>query len=249
MAEEYASSRSEPPTARRLLEARRLGVTPRSADLTVFCVLLFAAALGFFFGAAWLGRLRRLLEAAWSGRLIWTDALHAGAMLALPALLLIFLCQLAAPLLLSGWVFAPGQFEFKLGRIGWWRGVLRPWQWAGVADLAKAAVKLFVLGAALVWLVEHSLSALPLWFGMPAPQGMSGAAAMLVHAGLILAAALALPALFDVLDQWWRHRRSLRMSAAEILAETREAELSPQVLARLRERAAERRATLLEDEA
>ena len=249
MAEENASSRSEPPTARRLLEARRQGITPRSADLSVFCALLLTAALAFFFGAAWLERLRALLAAIWSGRLAWTDALHAGATFALPPLLLIFLCQLAAPLLLSGWVLAPSQFEFKLGRIALWRGVLRPWQWAGVADLAKATIKLAVLGAALFWLVGHGLSALPRGFSEPAPQGMGTAAALLVHASLILASALALPALLDALDQWWRHRRSLRMSMAEILAETREAELSPQVLARIRERAAERRAALLEDEA
>ncbi len=249
MAEEYASSRSEAPTARRLLDARRQGIAPRSADLSVFCVLLFAAALAFFFGAAWLERLRALLAAAWSGQLAWANVLHAGAMFALPLLLLIFLCQLAAPLLLSGWVFAPAQFEFKLGRVALWRGVLRPWQWAGVADLVKAAVKLAVLGAALAWLAGQGLSALPLWFGMSASRGMGAAAALLMHASLIMATVLTLPALLDALDQWWRHRRSLRMSAAEILAETREAEISPQVLARIRERAAERRAMLLEDEA
>ncbi len=248
MAEEYASSRSEAPTARRLLEARRQGITPRSADLTVFCVLLLAAGVAFFFGAAWLERLRALLVDAWDGQMVWTDLLRAGAALTLPPVLLIFLGQLAAPMLLSGWVFAPAQFEFKPTRIALWRGILRPWQWAGLADLTKAVVKLAVLGVALAWL-GHGLSALPLWFGVPAPQGMTAAAAMLMHAGLILAAALALPAILDALDQWWRHWRQLRMSPAEILAETREAELSPQVLARLRERAAERRAVLLEDEA
>ena len=249
MAEEYASSRSEAPTARRLLEARRQGITPRSADLTVFCVLLVAAGTAVFFGAAWLERLRALLVGTWAGQMVWMDSLRAGAALMLPPLLLIFLCQLAAPMLLSGWVFAPAQFEFRLARIALWRGILRPWQWAGVADLVKAVVKLAVLGAALAWLAGHGLSALPLWFAVPAPQSMTAAAAMLVHAGLILAAAVALPAILDALEQWWRHWRQLRMSPAEILAETREAELSPHVLARLRERAAERRAALLEDEA
>ena len=249
MAEEYASSRSEAPTARRLLEARRQGITPRSTDLTVFCVLLVAAGMAYFFGAAWLDRWRALFVGAWAGRMGWTDLLHAGAAMALPPLLLIFLCQLMAPLLLSGWVYAPTQFEFKPARIALWRGVLRPWQWAGAADLVKGVVKLAVLSAAFLWLAGHRLPVLPLWFGMAAPQGMDAAAAALVGAGLILAAALAPPAILDALDQWWRHWRRLRMSPAEISAETREAEISPHVLARLRERAAERRTVLLEDEA
>ena len=249
MAEENASSRSEAPTARRLLEARRQGITPRSVDLTACCVLLLAAGTVFFFGSAWLARLRGLLAAGWAGQMGWADLLRNGAEVALPPLLLIFFFQLVTPLLLSGWIFVPAQFEFHRSRIALWRAFLRPWQGAGVADFVKAVIKLAVLATAVVWVARHFFSTVALWFGVPTQEGVNAIGEILTKSALVLAVALVLPAVLDALDQWWRHWRGLRMSVAEVLAETREAEISPQVFARLQQRASERRAALLEDEA
>ena len=249
MAEENASSRSEAPTARRLLEARRQGITPRSADLTVCCVLLFAAGTVFFFGSAWLAHLRGLLAAGWAGQMGWADLLRNAAEVALPPLMLIFFLQLVAPLLLSGWIFVPAQFEFRRSRIALWRAFLRPWQWAGVADFVKAVIKLAVLATAVVWLARNLVSAAALWFGAPTQESMNAVGEILLKSALVLAVALVLPAVLDALDQWWRHWRDLRMSVPEVLAESREAEISPQIFARLQQRASERRAALFEDEA
>ncbi len=249
MAEENAASRSEAPTTRRRLEARRQGITPRSVDLTVFCVLLLAAGAAFFYGPDWVGQLRSLLADGLSGRMPWPALLRSAVGIVLPPLLLIFVAQLAAPLLLSGWVFAPAQFEFRLSRIVMLRGFLRPLQWAGFMDFLKALAKLAVLVAAVYWLAKKIAPLPAAWFVRAPALALPEAGTLLTKTALILAAALALPALLDALEQWWRHWRRLRMSRDEILAETREAEVSPALLARLRERAAERRGALLEDEA
>jgi len=61
-------------------------------------------------------------------------------------------------------------------------------------------------------------------------------AAWIERGMLVLAAALALAAALDAGWRWWRYLRRHAMSWQEVLAEAREAEVSPEIRAQLRDR-------------
>src|SRR5512146_2722659 len=121
MAEETDLSRTEPASPRRLQQARSAGDVPRSAELTAWVVLLSAlgmlgwlaprllAALQALTATAFLHATQPLspafLEAAWAA--LWA---------LLPVLAVIFVTALVAPMLLSGWVFAPRLTQADLAR-------------------------------------------------------------------------------------------------------------------------------------
>jgi len=121
MAEETDLSRTEPASPRRLQEARSAGDVPRSAELTAWVALL--SALGMLGWQA--PRLLEALQALTSAAYIhaaqplspaFVDAAQAALWAVLPVLAASFVAALVAPMLLSGWVFAPHVTQMDLRR-------------------------------------------------------------------------------------------------------------------------------------
>lgn len=209
MAEASDSSPTEWPTARRIEAARRAGDVPRSPLFSAWFVLaafwlvlrgldeaLFEAFAGFMrmaYGEPEAG-LSRLAQMA---ALLWPF---------LALLLTIFAAASLAPLLHSGWVWAPD------GRAP----SVAPTVSAGVAFLAATA--LAVWGGLQAW--------------QPPPDTM-GLWTRLMGALGWLVGALALVALLDVGWRWWRYLRRLRMTPEDVRAEARESEMNPALRARL----------------
>lgn len=234
-------SRTEPASEKRLAEARAEGRVPRSREWSAFLVVGVLAAGLAIWGAGLFARLTQLLAAHFRqvAQLAPESALallQAVAAETLPFLLASFVAALAAPLLLSGWVFAPGALRFRGDRLNPLAFVLRPFSANGLFDAFKALLKIAALGLLLFafWRARlEELAALP---ALPLPQAVAAAGALLTQGLLLLLAALLLAALLDAPWQWWRHLGSLAMTRAEVEAEAREAELSPELKARLRAR-------------
>src|SRR5262245_20384833 len=117
MAEESDLERTEQATPRRLEQAHEEGQVARSVELTTFAVVLASAAALWFGGAA----LARDMQALIRGGLTFDRdlAFDTSGMLAqlysqtlqalvafLPIGLVVFVAALAAPMLLSGWLFS-----------------------------------------------------------------------------------------------------------------------------------------------
>ncbi|HBU16457.1 MAG TPA: flagellar biosynthesis protein FlhB [Gemmobacter sp.] len=241
MAEETDLSRTEPASPRRLQEARNAGDVPRSAELTAWVVLLSALA-----GLGWLaprltGALQMLTEAAfthaaqpWSPVIL--EAAQAALWAALPVLIAIFVAALVAPMLLSGWVYAPQATQVDLTRAYPFKPLSRLFSVDAWFDGALALLKLALVAAAVGWTLAS---------GWPELQGLVdgepnaafGATAAWVGRGVLaLAAALAVTAALDAGWRWWRYLRRHAMTWQEVLAEAREAEVHPEVRAQLRGR-------------
>lgn len=254
MADEQDLERSYPATPRRLEQARERGQVPRSRELSTAAIALAGAMALSTLGPSLFGRLADTLRngltldraAAFDAdRMLASLSLlsHGSLLAVLPLLGFTLVATLAAPLLLSGWVFSPKALSPDFGRLDPLRGLGNVLSAHSLVELAKAVVKcalLAVLGAVAIRQAFGELTALPgeevgaasLHLG-----GLVGRGFFVLVGGLVAIAAL------DVPYAIWRHRKALRMTREEIRQEMREAEGDPQLKARVRslQRAAARK--------
>jgi len=238
MAEESDLSRTEPASPRRLQEARSAGDVPRSAELTAWVVLLSALGVLAWLAPRLLNALQTLTEAAFVHAAqplspVFLEAAQAALWAVLPVLVAIFVAALVAPMLLSGWVYAPQITQADLTRANPFKPFARLFSADSLFDGTLALLKVALGAAAVGWALAD---------GWPGLQGLTGSEALGATAGwigrgvLALALALALAAALDAGWRWWRYLRRHAMTWQEVVAEAREAEGSPEMRAQLRSR-------------
>jgi flagellar biosynthetic protein FlhB len=238
MAEESDLSRTEPASPRRLQQARNQGDVPRSAELTAWVVLVSAlaglAGLAPQIFAALTLNLQTALQSAAQAfpAQPFAPLLSIGAKL-LPVLALIFFALLIAPMLLSGWVFAPGVLNFNAQRLNPLLVFKRLFSLDGFFAISKTLLK-FALVIGVFWLTLSDewtrLWALPV---ASSAESFRAAVSMLLRGLLAVVGALAVIAIADSGWQWWRYRARHAMTWQEVLAEARESEGNPEMRGRM----------------
>jgi flagellar biosynthetic protein FlhB len=241
MAEETDLSRTEPASPRRLQEARSAGDVPRSAELTAWVVLLSALTVLGWLAPRLLNALQALTEAAFihaaqplSPALL--DAAQSALWAVLPVLVVIFIAALLAPMLLSGWVYAPQLTQANLTRANPFKPIARLFSVNSLFDGMLALLKLALVVTAVGWALASGWPGLLGLSGSETSASLDVTAAWIGRGVLALAAALAVAAALDAGWRWWRYLRRHAMSWQEVLAEAREAEVSPEMRAQLRGR-------------
>jgi flagellar biosynthetic protein FlhB len=237
MAEESDLSRTEPASSQRLQEARRAGDVPRSAELTAWLVLLAALGMLGWLAPRLLAALRTLIEtalitAAQPFSPVFIEAAQSALWMVFPLLAVILVAALVAPLLLSGWVFAPQRTQFNLLRAN----PLKPFSRILTADFwfdgSLALLKLVLAVAAIAWMLASG-TGLQSLNDLSSSSSLMPAAAWLERGLLALVVALALAPALDAGWRWWRYLRRHAMTWQEVLAEAREAEVNPEIRAQL----------------
>jgi len=238
MAEESDLSRTEPASPRRLHEARSAGDVPRSAELTAWVVLLSALGVLAWQAPRMLNALQTLTQTAFVHAAeplspVFLEAAQSALWAVLPVLVAIFVAALVAPMLLSGWVYAPQVTQADLTRANPFKPLIRLFSADAWFDGAQALLKLALAVVAVGWALSS---------GWPGLHNLTGSDALGETAGwvgggvLALAAALAVAAALDAGWRWWRYLRRHAMTWQEVVAEAREAEVHPEVRAQLRSR-------------
>ncbi len=241
MAEESDLSRTEPASPRRLQQARSAGDVPRSAELTAWVVLL--SALGVLVGSSTrtFDAMQALIAVAFVHAAepfspIFLDAAQTLLWTLLPVLVAIFVAALAAPMLLSGWVFAPQVTQVDLNRANPFKPFVRLISADSLFDGVLALLKGMLAVTAVGWALASGWPELQN-LGSSGMGGALGATAAWVGRGVLaLAAALVLAAALDAGWRWWRYLRRHAMTWQEVIAEARESEGSPEMRAQLRGR-------------
>jgi flagellar biosynthesis protein FlhB len=254
MAQDHDVERNYPATPRRLEQAREKGQVARSRELSTAAVILAGAvgmsALGpsFYRQCADLFRTGLALDrgaAFGDGRMVEALAsLSAATLTAIaPILALILAATLAAPLLLSGWVFSPQALVPDFGRLNPVSGLKNIVSGNGLAELVKALVKSALLGGIGAWSIMHAWNEMQTLVAQDIGGALAGLGGVLTTGFYALTAGLALIALADVPYQLWRYHSQLKMTREELRQEMREMEGDPQLKARIRslQRAAARK--------
>ena len=152
----------------------------------------------------------------------------------LPLLGLLLGATIAAPMLLSGWVFSLNALVPDFARLSPTRGLKNLFSTHSLAELAKAIAKCVLLGGIGAWSIAR------MWGPMQQLPAQSPASAVgqlgsvLGSTFLALVGGLIVIALIDVPHQLWRYHRGLRMTREEVRQEQREMEGDPQLKARIR---------------
>ena len=238
---EDAAQKTEEPTPKRLEDARRKGQVASSRDVS--SVIVLALALGAFAGFG----VPRLFEAlarqatiAWSGTEIVPSTLgdyhavilfHGTTLLVafLPIALVLMLAGAASSLVQNGPMFSTEALRFKGNRISPIQGFKRLFSPDRLFDLAKAPLKVGVVGAAMAMTLLPALDAvLALVAAPPLEIGETMRALGLQMSSIALFGLSAL-AVGDLVWVRNRHRKQLRMSLREVRDEMRERDGSPEV--------------------
>ena len=245
MAEDNDLERSYPATPRRLEQARERGQVARSRELTTAAVALTAAIAVAGLGPALYQRSAKLLHdgltldrnAAFDpdqmlvGLHTWsTDML----MNVLPMLGLLLGATLAAPLLLSGWVFSVESLLPNFARLDPRRGLKNLISPQSLTELFKAVAKCVLLGGIGGWSVMHTWGEMQYLAMRDASSAANQMGSIVTTGFFALVGGLVLIALIDVPLQLWRYYHGLRMTREEVRQEQREMEGDPQLKARIR---------------
>lgn len=241
MAEETDLSRTEPASPRRLQQARSAGDVPRSAELTAWAVLLSALGMLGWLAPRLLNALQVLTEVAFIHAAqplspIFIQAAWAALWAVLPVLGVIFAAALVAPILLSGWVFAPQAAQADLTRANPFKPFARLFSVESLFDGSLVLLKLALAAAAVGWVLTSGWSGLHSLTRSEMSVALDATAAWVGRGVLMLAATLTLAAAADAGWRWWRYLRRHAMTWQEVLAEARESEVSPELRARIRAR-------------
>lgn len=241
MAEESDLSRTEPASPRRLQAARQAGDVPRSAEWSAWLVLL--AALGFlaWSAAGLLESMQALLASAfrhaaqpYSTPL--NESIFAVLWAALPVLVASFVAALAAPLVMSGWVFAPAASRAELARARPFQVFARVFSADAWFEGGLGMLKLVLAAFAVAWTLIEGWPELQRLSSSSTATALDSTLSWVGQGVIALAAALAAVAVIDAGWRWWRYLRRHAMTWQEVLAEAREAEGSPELRARIRSR-------------
>ena len=245
MADDSDLERTEPASPRRLEKAREEGQVARSQELTTFTLLIAASGSLWVIGSIIIRKLSAVLE---SGLRIEQQVIFDPALLlprlfqlALDGLLAIapllgwlVIIALAAPMLLSGWLFSSKALFPDFKRLNPASGLKRIFSSRGLIELVKAIAKVSVIGgvaAGIIW--SHKQDVLDL-IGMPLDTSLISMGKLIGLTFTLIVGAMLLIVLIDVPFQLWNHVRQLRMSKEDLRKEAKEDEGDPQVKARIR---------------
>jgi flagellar biosynthetic protein FlhB len=154
----------------------------------------------------------------------------------LPVLAAIFVAALVAPMLLSGWVFAPHVTEPDMTRANPLKPFVRLFSADSLFDGSRALLKLALAVAAVGWALATGWPGLQSLGSGETNTALDATVSWVGRGVLALAAALTLAAALDAGWRWWRYLRRHAMTWQEVLAEAREAEVHPEIRAQLRGR-------------
>jgi flagellar biosynthesis protein FlhB len=242
---ESGQNRTIDPSAKRLEDARKEGHVPRSRDLAHLFVIGAAvtalALVGSSIGNASRHMLARGMQfdaatATEPGHMaerlgeLTADALIAVA----PVLAIMVVASIAAPLLLGGWLFAPGVVIPKLERLDPTQGFGRLFSLQSAVGLFKTmllAILLAAVGASFI--VGHipdfaSLASYAL------PVALGQFFKLIMSAFALMAVTLAAVAAIDVPFQIFQFRSQYKMTVQEAREEERELQGDPRLKAQIR---------------
>ncbi|MCB1481219.1 MAG: flagellar biosynthesis protein FlhB [Rhodobiaceae bacterium] len=245
------AEKTEDPSERKLLEARRKGDVAKSQEVSTWFVLVGSAMALFIFGGAAAQDLALYLKGIFqhadqigldtlSLRVLGRDiALAVTAALAIPLLLLI-IAAIAGNAIQHGFLLSAENLKPKLSKISPQAGFKRLFSSQSLVNFAKGLAKLTIVGVLMgvvVWPERGRLDTL-VAAGIPAILETASWLGMKLMIATI--AVMTLIAAADFAYQRHTYYKKQRMTQREVKDEYKQAEGDPLVKAKLRQIRAER---------
>lgn len=238
--------RTESPTPQRRQELRQQGQIPRSTEIQTAAIVLAAFAGLRLAGGEMLDRLQGVTRNALGGAAGGPAGLEglyeqatswvgAGLVLALPLLAGLWAVGLAVASIQSGFLLSTRPLEPDLGRLNPLKGFGRMFSPAALVELAKACIKLGIVGWGMWLLLQERAGDLVALSHSSVPGGAGLVADLGLELGTRSALLFAVLAAIDYGYQRWTYERRIRMTKQEVRDSLKQTEGDPRVKARIRE--------------
>lgn len=250
MADQDAQDRNLPASQKKIERSRKEGQLPRSRDLPHFAVMVTGGALLASTAPYAVEKLQRMLEGAlrFDAEQLRTAGMMTerlslltwqGAMLALPAMVILALAAIAAHLAGGGWNFTMKPLAPKFSNLNPLTGFGRLFQWQHLMQALKAVLLAIVLGIIGALALKDRVAGFVGIMSVPLPAALAFAGKQLMGGLTLLGIALALFAAIDVPLQRFQYLKRLRMSREEAKNELKEAEGNLEMKHKMRAKARE----------
>ncbi|MCG6970199.1 MAG: flagellar biosynthesis protein FlhB [Gammaproteobacteria bacterium] len=237
--------KTEPASAKKLLEARQQGQVPRSRELDTLIMLLVSATSFLMLGGQIIGGLLELLRSHFvierallfnSGvlpELFW-QAVNEGISILVPFFFVMVIAAVIAPLPMGGWNFSTKAWAPKVERLNPIKGLARVFAWKGLIELSKALIKFLIVATAGWFLLMEKLPEFLILGNQPISAALSELGGDLIWVFLLLSCTLIVVAAVDVPFQIWDYHRQQRMTRQEIKDEYKDTDGSPELKSKVR---------------
>jgi flagellar biosynthetic protein FlhB len=242
------AEKTEPATPKRRDDARRKGNVAQTRDLPSVGVLVTALlAGGSFLGMRLFHAVAGQARGAWGSlslppdnladfHALWLRHLGLVASGVLPLMALLAAAALLVQLAQVGPLFSFEALQPKGERLDPIQGLKRMVNLDRLVELAKAGLKIAVVGGLAWWLVGAEVDSLLGLSGASLAGSLGVAGTLARRVALVVLGALAVMAAFDFVYQRWRWEQRLRMSKQEVRDELKQREGNPQIRSRFRSR-------------
>lgn len=246
MAEDSDLERTEPASQKRLDDAREKGQVPRSPELSTFAVLLAGGGAMVGLGSGLMQGLERMMTAtltldravAFRPELMLERFQAAAIEMFItfaPYLGIVTLAALAAPMLVSGWLFTFEAVAPQFSRLSPVAGLGRMFSVRSLIELGKAIAKATLIGTIAYLVIEGQIDPILGLANEDSRPAILHLGSLLGIAFFSVVGALALVVAIDVPFQIWQHQKQFRMTKEEQKQEYRESEGDPQIKGRIRQ--------------
>ncbi|MDB4224387.1 flagellar biosynthesis protein FlhB [Granulosicoccus sp.] len=244
--QDTGADKTEDATPKRLADARGKGDVPRSKELNTVLMML-ASMLGFaMLGGTGVQAYKQLAKNQWTiarDDLFNDQAVLNGLFVPLiealwisaPFLFLMFAAVFIGPLCMGGWVFSVSSVKIDFTKLSPIAGMKKMLGIQSLAELLKALMKVILLGAVAVFLLDiHTDDYLRLG-SLPISEAINSMFNVMFLILLTLVLTLGLVALVDVPYQQWSHANKLKMTLQEVRDENKEQQGNPEVKGKVRQ--------------
>ncbi len=238
-----SQERTEDATPERLRKSREEGQTPRSRELMSMALITIGAlALMLVFpkGASILAEFSssvfsRAGDPDLAMTAVLSQAAKVCAWVVLPFLLLTFFAGFVGSAVIGGVHWSTKALNFKAERISPLKGFKRMFSSRSLMELAKAVLKILLLGSVSAGFLSLVLEPLMQLVYMPLHSAMAEGLGSVALALLLLGVVLVVVAAIDVPFQIAQHMKQIKMTKQEVKDELKNTEGKPEVKARVRQ--------------
>ena len=238
--------KSQDPTSKRVIDARKKGQVPRSRELNTMAITLLGVGSLMALGPSLADGLNRLFVEQFALRR--SDIFDTNAMLAhlvkavgdalfmlVPFFLVMVVAAVLSSIALGGFNVSFEAMQPKLSKLDPIKGMKRIFSAKGLMELLKSLGKFVLIAAATVALLRLWAEDLLRLGDLSVEQSLGAGMDMVAWSSLILASTLIVMALIDVPFQLWQYKRDLKMTQQEVRDELKETEGRPEVKSHIRQ--------------
>ncbi|MEL0586815.1 MAG: flagellar biosynthesis protein FlhB [Candidatus Thiodiazotropha sp. (ex. Lucinoma kazani)] len=238
--------KTEQPSSKRLLDAKRKGQVPRSKELNSMAVTMMGVVALVMMSHTIGSSLSDMMSQSFvltreqifnthTMRMQLGVGLGQVLLALIPFFLIVIFAAIISSVALGGFSISAEAMTPKLSKLSPLKGMKRIFSPRGLVEMLKAMAKFIFIGGITALLLWTSMGKFLALHGMEIAQALEHLNGMIGGSVILMTATLILIAAIDVPFQLWDHKRQLKMTRQEVRDEMKETDGKPEVKSRIRQ--------------